>query len=67
MSLSLDRTTILAMQSVGGAMGNMVCINNIVAVSSVLALGNIEGYILKRTVRAMVIYGIIVAIIAFFI
>jgi lactate permease len=66
-ALSLDRTTILAMQSVGGAMGNMVCINNIVAVASVLALGNIEGYILKRTVRAMLVYGAIVAIIAIFI
>jgi lactate permease len=66
MSLSLDRTTILAMQSVGGAMGNMVCINNIVAVASVLALGNIEGYILKRTVRAMLVYGAIVGLLAFF-
>lgn len=65
-SLSLDRTTILAMQSVGGAMGNMVCINNIVAVASVLALGNIEGYILKRTVRVVLVYGAIVALMAFF-
>lgn len=65
-SLSLDRTTILAMQSVGGAMGNMVCINNIVAVASVLALGNIEGYILKRTARVMLVYGVIVALIALF-
>lgn len=58
-SLNLNRTTILAMQSVGGAMGNMVCVNNIVAVSSVLAIGNKDGYIIKRTVIAMVIYGII--------
>lgn len=65
-TLSLNRTTILAMQSVGGAMGTMVSINNIVAVASVLALGNIEGYILKRTARVMLIYGAIVAIIAIF-
>ena len=58
-ALNLNRTTILAMQSVGGAMGNMVCINNIVAVASVLALGNKEGYILKRTFLPMLIYGII--------
>ncbi len=62
--LGLERTTILALQSVGGAMGNMVCINNIVAVASVLALGNIEGFILKRTVRAMLVYGLIVALVA---
>jgi len=35
-SLSLNLTTILALQTVGGAMGNMVCIHNIVAVAAVL-------------------------------
>lgn len=64
--LGLNRTTILAMQSVGGAMGNMICINNIVAVASVLALQNIEGYILKRTVRVVIIYGLIAAIVSLF-
>lgn len=34
----LDLATILALQSVGGAMGNMVCIHNIVAVAAVLGL-----------------------------
>lgn len=65
-TLQLNRTTILAMQSVGGAMGNMVCINNIVAVASVLALGDKEGYILKRTAVVMVIYGIIVGLAVIF-
>ncbi|MGL1902608.1 MAG: L-lactate permease [Fibrobacterales bacterium] len=58
-NLGLNRTTILALQSAGGAMGNMVCINNIVAVCSILALQNSEGYILKRTSIAMVVYGVI--------
>ncbi len=62
--LGLNRTTILAMQSVGGAMGNMICINNIVAVASVLGLVKVEGYILKRTVRAMLVYGIVVGLVA---
>ncbi|WP_045826158.1 L-lactate permease [Teredinibacter turnerae] len=62
LGLGLDRTTILALQSVGGAMGNMVCINNIVAVASVLALGNKEGYIIKRAVLAMLAYGVVAGI-----
>lgn len=57
--LGLERTTVLAAQSVGGAMGNMVCINNIVAVCSVLGLSNVEGKILKKTVMPMLVYGII--------
>ena len=64
--LGLTRTTVLAMQSVGGAMGNMICINNIVAVASVLSLTRVEGYILKRTIKAMLVYGVIVGIVALF-
>ncbi|WP_233118577.1 L-lactate permease [Aggregatibacter actinomycetemcomitans] len=60
----LSSTLILALQSVGGSMGNMVCINNIVAVSSVLNINNVEGVIIKRTVLPMIIYGIIAAIVA---
>lgn len=57
---------VLALQSVGGAMGNMVCINNIVAVSSVLNISNQEGTIIKKTIVPMVIYGIIAALCALF-
>lgn len=62
--MGLDRTTILALQSVGGAMGNMVAIHNIVAVCSVLGLGNQEGRILKKTVGPMLLYGVIAAAMA---
>jgi len=65
-TIGLNRTTVLALQSAGGAMGNMICINNIVAVASVLALSNVEGYILKRTVRVLVLYALIVGIVALF-
>lgn len=64
LEVGLNRTTILALQSVGGAFGNMVCINNIVAVVSVLGLINKEGYILKRTVLPTLIYGILAAVLA---
>ncbi|MFY1026823.1 L-lactate permease [Actinobacillus seminis] len=60
----LSASVVLALQSVGGAMGNMVCINNIVAVSSVLNINNKEGAIIKQTVVPMAVYGIIAAVIA---
>ncbi|MDO6498323.1 L-lactate permease [Photobacterium sanguinicancri] len=62
MNVGLPQTTILALQSVGGAMGNMVCINNIIAVSTILGIANKEGYIIKRTVIPMIAYGIVAAI-----
>lgn len=63
MELNLDRTLILSLQSVGAAMGNMVCINNIVAVCSILGLSNHEGWILKRTVGPMLVYAMIAGIV----
>lgn len=55
--LNLNLTTILAAQAVGGAMGNMVCINNIVAVCSVLGIEKMEGAIIKKTIWPMLVYG----------
>ena len=60
----LPTDTVLALQSVGGAMGNMVCINNIIAVCSVLDVQNQEGAIIKKTAIPMFVYGIIAAIMA---
>lgn len=60
----LDRTTILALQSVGASFGNMICINNIVAVSSVLSLSEKEGFILKQTTLPMLFYGLMAGSIA---
>ena len=54
------------MQSVGGAMGNMVCIANIVAVCSVLSLEKQEGVILIRTTIPMLVYGILAGLTGWF-
>ena len=56
--------TVLALQSVGGAMGNMTCINNIIAACTVSDITNHEGYIMKRTAIPMFTYGVIAAIVA---
>ncbi len=61
-SVGLDEGLILAMQSVGGSMGNMVCINNIVAVCMILGIYNQEGAIIKKTVVPMIVYGVIAAL-----
>ena len=61
-TLGFDRTSILALQSVGAGMGNMVAIGNIVAVTSILGLVNEDGFVLKRTVIPLVVYGLIAGI-----
>jgi lactate permease len=42
-------------------MGNMVCINNIIAVGTILGLVNCEGPVLKKTIVPMVVYGAVAA------
>lgn len=59
-TLDLPRQIIVALQAVGGAMGNMVCIHNIVAASATVGLFGVEGLILKRTVLPLCLYGIVV-------
>ena len=71
-SLGLDITSVLALQTVGGSLGNMVCIHNIVAVAAVLGLrdrpepgqehlrGGVAP-ILRLTVGPMLIYAAIAA------
>ncbi|PIE44352.1 MAG: lactate permease [Gammaproteobacteria bacterium] len=69
--LSIAETTglsiplILALQSVGGAMGNMVCLNNIIAVCGVLNVTNQEGAVLRKTVGPTIVYGIVAGLVAF--
>jgi len=64
LSSGLNVNLTLALQSVGGAMGNMVCLNNIIAVCSILGIGNAEGKIIRKTVLPMLAYGGIAAVMA---
>ncbi|MDR1872471.1 MAG: L-lactate permease [Deltaproteobacteria bacterium] len=62
--LNISKTVIVSAQAAGGAMGNMICIHNIVAVCTVVGLINREGDILKKTFWPFLIYGVVVGIIA---
>jgi len=60
--LELPRQIIVALQAVGGAMGNMVCIHNIVAACATVGLVGMEGVILKRNVLPLLLYGAVVGL-----
>lgn len=46
----------VAMQCVGGAIGNMVCINNAVAASATIGVSGREGKLIKLNITPMLIY-----------
>ena len=59
---SLKPTIILAAQLVGAAAGNMVCVHNIVAVSSVVGLSGQEGAILRKTLLPGLGYALLIGV-----
>ncbi|MBV9390618.1 MAG: L-lactate permease, partial [Verrucomicrobia bacterium] len=59
--LGVSQTAMLALQTVGAALGNMIAIHNIVAVCAVLGLKNQEGEILKKTFIPTVVYAVALA------
>ena len=61
--VGLPISTVLALQSVGSSMGNMICINNIIAVSTILGIVNKEGYIIKKTIVPMMVYSVVAAVV----
>ncbi|GHS86837.1 L-lactate permease [Synergistales bacterium] len=63
--LHLPRLLIVATQAVGGAMGNMICVHNVVAVCAVTGLLNREGEIIKKTFWPFLLYGAVTAVVAY--
>lgn len=64
MQLGLSGIIILALQSVGGAIGNMISIHNIIAVCAVVGLSGVEGKIIRRNIIPVIIYALAVGLLA---
>ena len=50
---------IVALQAVGGAAGNMICVHNVVAASAVVGLLGKEGLLIRRTIIPMTYYLVV--------
>ena len=64
-ALGIPGVFAVAMQTVGGAIGNITCINNAVAASATLGISGKEGKLIKINVIPMIIYAL--AVVAVFI
>jgi len=63
-SLGISRIIIVSLQNVGGALGNMICVHNIVAACATVGLVGVEGLLIKRNLIPMFITAIIAGVIA---
>lgn len=58
-SIGVAPDWIVALQAVGGAAGNTICVHNVVAASAVVGLVGREGLVIRRTLLVFVYYATI--------
>lgn len=56
--IGADPTWIVALQAIGGAAGNMICVHNVVAASATVGLINKEGAIIRKTLMPTLYYAL---------
>jgi lactate permease len=61
--LEISKIIIVALTNIGGAIGNMICVHNVIAACATVGLAGVEGILIKRNLIPMTIYGIAVGII----
>ncbi len=54
--IGVNQNWIVALQAVGGAAGNMICVHNVVAASAVVGLGGKEGTVIRKTLIPFTYY-----------
>ncbi|MFO7932584.1 MAG: L-lactate permease [Bacteroidales bacterium] len=60
--LGMPTLLILSLQNVGGAMGNMICIHNVIAACATVGLVGVEGRLIRRNLLPMFVVGLIVGL-----
>ena len=54
---------IVALQAVGGAAGNVICVHNVVAASAVVGMVGREGDVIRKTALVFLYYAIVAGMI----
>lgn len=63
--IAVDPTWIVALQAVGGASGNIICVHNVVAASAVVGLIGKEGAVIRKTLLPFAYYALITGAIGY--
>jgi len=56
--IGVDPSWMVALQAVGGAAGNVICVHNVVAASAVVGLVGQEGSVIRKTLPAFAYYAV---------
>lgn len=61
--LSISSVVVVSLQNVGGALGNMICVHNVIAACATVGLAGVEGLLIKRNLIPMTIAALIAGIV----
>jgi len=68
-NLGISHIIVVSLQNIGGALGNMICVHNVIAACATVGLIGVEGLLIKRNLIpmsfAILLAGIIGLILAF--
>ncbi len=59
-NLGISHLIVVSLQNVGGALGNMICVHNVIAACATVGLIGVEGLLIKRNLIPMTFAAIIV-------
>ena len=63
--IGVDPLWIVALQAVGGAAGNTICVHNVVAASAVVGLSGNEGTVIRKTLVVFTYYALLLGSIGY--
>ena len=63
-SLHISRIIVVSLQNIGGALGNMICVHNIIAACATVGLVGVEGLLIKRNLIPMTIGALLAGAVA---
>ena len=63
--IGVDPLWIVALQAVGGAAGNTICVHNVVAASAVVGLNGKEGTVIRKTLIVFTYYALLLGAIGY--
>ena len=64
--IGADPLWIVALQAVGGAAGNTICVHNVVAASAVVGLSGKEGTVIRKTLVVFLYYALLTGTVGYF-
>ena len=64
--IGADPSWVVALQAVGGAAGNTICVHNVVAASALVGLVGPEGEVIRKTALVFLYYVLVAGVLGMF-